>query len=118
MHATLYQTYYRSRIVTNIISAVRDYVYCAKYWNHLRKLAETLNLFLAFGPLETMVINISGPLAKGWCSFHYIMVIANQLTKLGQVVHLKDIPSLDVAKLFLEHCLYKYGPPKTLLPEN
>lgn len=46
---------------------------------------------------------------------HYIIVIANWLTKMGQVVLLRNILLVDFNPEFLEHSIYKYGPPKSLL---
>ena len=47
-----------------------------------------------------------------------MLVISDRFTKLTQVVPLKHITAYDVAVAFLEHWVFKYGAPATLLSDN
>ena len=47
-----------------------------------------------------------------------MLVISDRFTKLTQVVPLKRITAYDVAFAFVEHWVFKYGAPATLLSDN
>ena len=47
-----------------------------------------------------------------------MLVISDRFTKLTQVVPLKRISAYDVAVAFVEHWVFKYGAPATLLSDN
>lgn len=82
------------------------------------KRASTLKLLSAFEPLASVAIDILGALPKSWCGFQFIIVVADRLSNLVQVVPLKCICSVNVAQEFLKLLIYKYGPSKTTLGDN
>ena len=47
-----------------------------------------------------------------------MLVISHRFTKLTQAIPLKRITAYDVAAAFVEHWVFKYGAPATLLPDN
>lgn len=97
---------------------VQDCVHCARNRVRLRKRASTLKLFLPFRPLKSVAINIIEPLPKCRRGFQFIIMIADRCTELVQVALLRRIRSVNVAQACLEHWIYKYGPPKSLLLDN
>lgn len=45
-------------------------------------------------------------------------MIVDRFTKLVRAVPLRTIDSLAIAKTFVTHWVYVYGPPKTILTDN
>ena len=77
-----------------------------------------MKLFPATAQLDSVAIDILGPLPKSSRDFIFMLVISNRFTKLTQVVPLKRITAYDVAVAFVEHWVFKYGAPTTLLYDN
>jgi len=77
-----------------------------------------MKLFPPRGPLEMVAIDILGPLPQSSRGFRFILVMADRFTKLTQAVPLRRITAYDVAVAFVEHWVFKYGPPETLLSDN
>lgn len=118
MHANLQQTYFWPQMAADFTSAVQDYVHCINNRIFLRKRASPLKLFLLFEALKTVANDIIGPLPKSQRGFRYIVVIADQLTKLFQVVPVRHTSYLNFGQAFLEHWVYRYENPKTLLADD
>ena len=77
-----------------------------------------MKLFPATAPLDSVAIDILAPLPKSARGYIFMLVISDRFTKLTQVVPLKLITPYDVAVAFVEHWVFKYGAPATLLPDN
>ena len=77
-----------------------------------------LKLFPASGPLESVSPDILGPLEKSKRGFPFVLFITDRFTKLTQAVPLRRIRAADVAAGFVDHWVFKYGPPTTLLSDN
>ena len=77
-----------------------------------------MKLFPATAPLDSVAIDILGPLPKSSRGFIFMLLISDRFTKLTQVVPLKHITAYDVAVAFVEHWVFKYGAPATLLSDN
>ena len=118
LHHRLSRSYYWPQMAADVATTVRECSACAK--NRLRLIRNTspMLLFPATNPLESVAIDILGPLPKSKRGFRFILVIADRFTKLTQVVPLRKITAYDVAVAFVEHWVFKYGPPKTLLSDN
>ena len=84
----------------------------------LRKRTHPLRLFPAQRPLESLSIDILGPLTKTKKGHRFLLVITDRFTKLTQVISLKRIDAYTVAVTFVEAWIFKYGPPKTLISDN
>ena len=84
----------------------------------LRKRMHPLRLFPARSPLEALSIDILGPLTKTKKGYRFLLVVTDRLTKLTQVIPLRRIDVYTVAVAFVEHWIFNYGPPKTLISDN
>ena len=118
LHRRLRQTFYWPHMAADVATTVRNCPSCAK--NRLRLLKRTglMKLFPALKPLESVAIDILGPLPKGAGGFMYLLVIVDRFTKLTQVVPLRRITAYDVAVGFVNEWVFKYGPPQSLLSDN
>ena len=118
MYYTLRQRFYWPHMAADIQATVRNCHSCAKNRIRLRKRTNPMQLFPATVPLRDVSIDILGPLKRTKHNFRWLLVIADRFTKLTQVVPLKKITALTVSVAFVEHWVYKYGPPKLLLSDN
>ena len=91
---------------------------CAKNRVKLRKRTHPLRLFPAQRPLESLSIDIFGPLTKMKKSHRFLLVITDPFTKLTRIVPLRRIDAYTVAVAFDKAWIFKYGPPKTLISDN
>lgn len=118
LHKRVRRSYYWPQMAADVAATVRNCVSCAKNRLRLSKQANPMQLFPAETPLESVAIDILGPLPKSKRKYEFILVIADRFTKLTQIVPLRKITALDVAKAFAEHWVFKYGAPVTLLSDN
>ena len=77
-----------------------------------------MRLFPATTPLESVAIDILGPLPKSTDGHLFILFIFDRFTKLTQIVPLKSVKAYDVAVAFVNEWVFKYGPLRTLLSDN
>jgi Integrase core domain len=77
-----------------------------------------LKLFPAKGPLESVAMDILGPLPKSKHGNRFLLVITDRYSKVTQTVPLRAITALSVARAFCEQWVYVYGAPVTLLTDN
>lgn len=94
-----------------VTSAVQD-CQCANNWVHLRMRVRSLKLFPTFEPLESLGIDILGPLLKSTRGIQHIIVVSDRFSKLTLLVTLKRLCMVDVAPAILAHWVYKYETPK------
>ena len=118
MFYTLRETYYWPHMAADIAATVRNCRHCARNRVRLRRHLHRLKLFPATRPLESVAIDILGPLTKTKSGKRFLLVITDRFTKLTQVVALRTINAYHVAVAFCEAWIFKYGPPKTLLSDN
>ena len=78
----------------------------------LRKHLNRLKLFPATLPLESLAIDILGPLPKTKARKRFLLVITDRFTKLTQVVALRTITAYTVAVAFCDAWIFKYGVPR------
>lgn len=77
-----------------------------------------MRLFPAPHTLVSVVVDMLGPLPKTEAGNRSIPVMADRFTKLTKVIPLKHTTGLEVAKAFLPHWVFKYGPPKEVMSHN
>ena len=118
LHRRLQLSYYWPHMAADISATVRECTPCAKNRLRLLRKASEMKLFPATAPLDSVAIVILGPLPKSSRGFIFMLVISDRFTKLTQVVPLKRITAYDVAVAFVEHWVFKYGAPATLLSDN
>lgn len=83
MYATIQKIYYWTQMATADTSAVQDFLQWTKNQVCLRQKASPLKSFPAFGPLESVTIDILGPAHKSQRGFQYIVMKAELFTKKG-----------------------------------
>ena len=105
-------------MAADVYRTVRTCNACAKIRVKLRKRMHPLRLLPAQGPLEALSIDILGPLTKTEKVYRFLLVVSDRFTKLTQVIPLRRIDAYTVAVSFVEHWIFKYGPPKTLISDN
>ena len=118
LHRRLQRSCYWPHMAADISATVRECTPCAKNRLRLLRKASEMKLFPATAPLDSVAIDILGPLLKSSRGFIFMLVISDRFTKLKQVVPLKRITAYDVAVAFVEHWVFKYGAPATLLSDN
>ena len=118
LHRRLQRSYFWPQMAADISTPVRECTPCANNRLRLLRKASEMKLFLATAPLDSVAIDILGPLPKSARGYIFMLVISDRFTKLTQVVPLKRITVYDVAVAFVEHWVFKYGAPATLLSDN
>ena len=109
---------YWPALAIDCYATVRRCSTCAKNRMKLRQHVQQLQLFPASGPLESVAIDILGELIKTARGNQYLLVISDRFTKLTKTVPLKGQSAAEVAKAFVDHWVFNYGPPSDLLADN
>jgi transposase InsO family protein len=91
---------------------------CAR--NHIAEKRKTnpLKLFPAKGPLESVAMDILGPLLRTKHGNIFLLVIADRYSKVKKTIPLRTVTALSVSRAFCDHLAYVYGPPVSLLTDN
>ena len=118
MFETLRMHFYWPHMAADVHWYVRNCRPCAKKRSKYRKTKRLLKLFPATVPLESIAIDILGPLTRTRKKNRYLLVISDRFTKLTQVVSLPRINAYTVAVAFCEAWVFKYGAPRSLLSDN
>ena len=118
LYNTVRRTYYWPHMAADTYATVRNCGRCAKNRIKLRRRTNFLKLFPAREPLESLAMDILGPLTKTKSGCEYLLVICCRFTKLTQVVPLRSITAYNLAVAFCTHWVFKYGPPRYLLCDN
>ena len=115
---TMRQQWYWQSMVADIRKVSINCHVCAQERVKLRAHQRPLKLFPAKYPLESVAIDILGPLHRATTGHLYLLVITDRFSKLIRVVPLKSITAFQVAKAFVTHCIVCYGAPASLLSDN
>jgi RNase H-like domain found in reverse transcriptase/Integrase zinc binding domain len=83
-----------------------------------RRKTNFLKLFPAKGPLESVAMDILGPLPKSKHDNRFQLVITDRYSKVTRTVPLRATTALSVARAFCEQWDYVYGAPMTLITDN
>ena len=118
LHRRLQRSYYWPHMAADISANVRECTPCAKNRLRLLRKASEMKRCPAAAPRDSVAIDILEPLPKSSRGFIFMIVISDRFTKLTQVVPLERITAYDVAVAFVEHLVFKYGAPATLLSDN
>ena len=118
MHRHIRETYYWPQISADMYNTIRNCTTCAKNRVKLRKRTHSLRIFSATRPLESLAIDIVGPLTKTKKGHKFLLVTSDRFSKLTEVVPIRRIEACTVAVAFVEAWVFKYGPPKTLISDN
>ena len=118
MHRHIRETYYWPQMAADIYKTIRNCTTCAENRVKLRKRTHPLRKFPATRPLESLAIDILGPLTKTNKGHRFLLDMSDRFSKLTHVVPLRRINAYTVAVAFVEAWVFKYGPPKTLISDN
>ena len=110
--------YYMPHLAADVAATVRNCASCAKNRVRLRRRKNLLKLFPATRPMESVGIDILGPLPKSKRGKRFLLVISDRFTKLTTMVALRNINAYSVAFAFCEAWIFKYGPPRRVLSDN
>ena len=91
---------------------------CARERVTLRQHSKELKLFPAKAPLESVSIDILGEIVTTKRKNRYLLVICDRYTKLVRTMPLSSISSNKLTLAFLEHWVFVYGPPVSVLSDN
>lgn len=72
----------------------------------------------ADAPLESVCIDILEAFIKYYHGNEYILVIFDKFTKLLEMMSLKGQYAAQVARVFVNSCVFNEGPPKDLIIDN
>ena len=118
LYEQLRQDFYWPSMAVDAYATVRNCVTCARNRIKLRKHAKALKLFPALAPLEFVAIDLLGPLIRTPRGNRHLLVISDRFTKLVCTVILRNIKAATVARAFVTHWVFVYGPPLDLLSDN
>ena len=118
LYAKIRRHFYWPALAADCYATVRNCPDCARNCLKLRKNVGELKLFPSTAPLESVCIDILGELIWSPRGNKYLLVIVDRFTKLVRTVPLKRITSSEVARAFVNHWVFAYGPPAELIADN
>jgi hypothetical protein len=118
MFQTILRTFFWRKKIEDIYETVRQCEDCARNRFSERKDTNKLQLFPAKGPLESVAMDILGPLPRTKHGNRFLLVISDRFPKVTKTVPLRTVTALSVARAFCDHLDYSYGPPLSLLTDT
>lgn len=118
MYYTLRRQYYWPQMSSETYTTARQCDLCAKERIRQQKIASKMKLFPATAPLESVALDLLGPLPRSYHGNNHLLVITDRFTKLTRTIPLKDPNASNTARAFCTHWAFVYGPPVTLLSDN
>ena len=118
MFRTIRRSFFWPRMVEDVYETVRQCDLCARNRMSEKRRTNPLKLFPARGPLESVAMDILGPLPRTKHGNLFLLVIADRFSKVTKTVPLRTVTALSVARAFCDHWAYVYGPPVSLLTDN
>jgi Integrase zinc binding domain len=105
-------------MVENVYEIVRQCDLCARNRIAEKRRTNPLKLFPAQGPLESVAMDILGPLPRTKYGNRFLLVIADRFSNVTKTLPLRTVTALSVARAFCDHWAYVYGPPVSLLTDS
>jgi transposase InsO family protein len=118
MFQTIRRTFFWPKMVEDIYETVRQCDACARNRISERKHTKKLQLFPAKGPLESVAMDILGPLPRTKHGNRFLLAISDRFSKVTKTVPLRTVTALSVARAFCDHWAYAYLPPLSLLTDS
>ena len=118
LYYSLRRHMYWPSMAVDCYATVRKCSTCAKNRIKLRQRTNPLQLFPPAGPLESVAIDIFGPLLLTSRGNQYLLVMTDRYSKLTKSVPIKTTSAETVARAFTDEWALTYGPPKSLLADN
>ncbi len=98
MYYTLRRIFYWPMLMADVKHCCQSCYACAKERTNLRRHTSPLKLFPAKRPLESVAIEILGPLTQTVRKHRFVLVMTCRYSKLTRVVPLVSITALSVAR--------------------
>lgn len=114
----LQRIYYCPHMSADIRAAVPNFHYCARNRLKLCKHKIPLKLFPAKEPLQSLAIDLLGPLTKIKHGGQFLLFTTCRFSKLTSVVPFRVMDTYTLAVAFTVHWVRHYGPPKSLMSDN
>ena len=118
MFYTLTTNCYWPSLAVDCYATARNCMHCAKERVKLRRKTKRLKLFPATAPLEALSIDLLGELIRTPHGNRWLLVITDRFSKLVRTVPLKRITASEIAKAFVHHWIFPYGPPVSELADS
>lgn len=118
MYETLRRIYYWPHMPGDIWAIVRNCHQCARNRLKLRKHKNSLNLFPAMEPLQSLAIDLVGPLTKTKNGNQFLLVTTCRFSKLTSVVPSRRTDAYNVAVASTAHGVWHYVPLESLISDN
>ena len=115
---TMRNNLYWPKMAEKIRQTSQNCHHCAKERIKLRNKSNPLKLFPAARTLEFVAIDLLGSLEPAYDGSKHICVISDRYSKLTRAIPMKRISALEVARVFLNNCVFVYGLPHALLSDN
>lgn len=118
MFRTMRRSFFWPRMAEDVYETIRQCDHCARNRITEKRHTNPLRLFPANGPLESVAMDILGPLPRTKHGNRFLLVITDRFSKVTKTVPLRTVTALSVARAFCDHWVYAYGPPISLLTDN
>jgi Integrase zinc binding domain len=118
MFQTIRRKWFWPRIAEDVYETVRMCDVCARNRIAEKRKTNPLKLFPAKGPLESIAMDILGPLPRTKHGNRFLLVIADRYFKVTKTIPLRTVTALSVSRAFCDHWAYVYGPPVSLLTDT
>jgi transposase InsO family protein len=112
------RSFYWTHMAEDVYETVRQCDACARNRISERRHSNFLQLFPAKGQLESVAMDILGPLPRKKHGNRFLLEIADRYTKVTRTVPLRNVTALSVARAFVDQLVHVYGPPVPLLTDN
>jgi transposase InsO family protein len=118
MFLSLRRAYFWPRLASDVYETVSNCDACDR--NRIAEKTKTnpLKLFSAEGPLESVAMDILGPLPRTKHENRFLLVITDRYSKVTKTITLRVVTALSAARAFLDHWVYAHGAPLSLLTDN
>jgi hypothetical protein len=105
------------RMTADVYETVQNCV-CAQNRISENRRTNPLKLFPAKGTLESVAMDILGPLPSTKHGNRFLLVITDRYSKVTKTVPLRVVTALYVTKAFCDHWGFAYDAPVSLLTDN
>ena len=118
MFLTIRRSFFWPGMAADVYETVRRCDSCARNRISENRRTNPLKLFPAKGPLESLAMDILGPMPRTRHGNRFLLVITDRYSKVTKTVPLRVVTALSVARAFCDHWVFSYGAPVSLLTDN
>ena len=115
---TMRKTSYCPSMIEDIRKVSKVCHLCAQERVRLRSHQAPLKRFPASRPLESVAMDLLGPLPTSSKGYRFLLVMTDRFSKMTHALPLKSITALSVSHAFVNHWVLHYGPPAVVLSDN